>query len=198
MSPYYVLGVFLIIAQLFIFSAVINDPAITMFLLWSCNNFCILLAYACFKKDMQMLMGISYLGLVSQILWILDFGSDTLGFNLSGVADYIYLEGFTYANEVSIGVHLLVPVAILLFSFAVKPTYRSFLYALPYIVFLYIATILLTPPSEDINCIFLGCGITYFPYNIYLWPVYAMASTLIAYGIHLVLYYSWNKVRVGF
>jgi hypothetical protein len=192
------MGAFLVVAQLFIFSAVLNDPKITVFLFWSCNNFCILLAIACFKKDMQMIKGISYLGLVSQILWILDFGSDTLGFDLSGVADYIYLEGFTYANEVSIGVHMIVPVSVLLFSVAAKPTYWSLLYALPYIVFLYIATILFTPPSEDINCVFLGCGnTTYLPYSIFLWPVYAVISTLIAYGVHLVLYYVWNKARVG-
>lgn len=193
------MGIFLVIAQIFIFSAVLNDPAITMFLFWSCNNFCILLAIACYKKDMQMIKGISYLGLVSQILWILDFGSQTLGYDLSGVADYIYLEGFTYANEVSIGVHILVPVSILLFSVAVKPTYKSLIYAFPYIVFLYLATILFTPPSEDINCVFFGCGnTTYLPYNIFLWPVYAIISTLIAYLIHLLLYYGLNKAQAIF
>ena len=196
-NPFYSLGIFLIIAQIFIFSAVLHDPSVAIFLLWSCNNFCIFLAYACYKKDMQMIKGISYLGLVSQILWILDFSSQSLGFNLSGVADYIFLEGFTYANEVSIGVHMVVPIAVLLFSVAIKPTYRSLLVALPYILFLYIATIVFTPPSEDINCVFLGCGnITYLPYNIFLWPLYATISTLIAYGIHLVLYYGWIKTGV--
>ncbi len=148
---------------------------------------------------MQMIKGISYLGLVSQILWILDFGSQALGFHLSGIADYIYLEGFTYTNEVSIGVHMIVPVTVFLFGVSVKPTYKSLIFAFPYIVFLYVATILFTPSSEDINCIFLGCGNTkYLPYNIFLWPLYATVSTLIAYGIHLLFYYGWSKVKACF
>ncbi len=197
LNHFYVMGIFFAIAQLFIFSAVVNDPATTMFLLWSCNNFCIFLIYACYKKDMQMIMGISYLGLISQILWVSDFGSQVFGFNLSGIADYIYLEGFTYTNQVSIGVHVIIPLTILIFSFKTKPAFRSFVYAFPYIVFIYVATILWTPPVEDINCVFLGCGNgQYIPYNIYLWPLYALISTVLSYGIHSLLYYGWRKIIV--
>jgi hypothetical protein len=143
--------------------------------------------------------GISYLGLVSQILWVLDFSSQALGFNLSGIADYIYLEGFTYANEVSVGVHMIVPISVLIFSASTRPTYRSLIFAFPYLAFLYTATILVTPPSEDINSVFFGCGnAAYFPFTMYLWPVYAVISTLLAYGIHLVLYYVWKKFALVF
>lgn len=194
-TPYYWLGALLVIAQLFIFSAVIHNPSIGIFLFWSCNNFCILLIIACYRKDMQMIKGISYLGLVSQILWSLDFLSHYIGFDLSGIADYIFIEGFTFANEVSIGVHMIVPVAILIFTLRTKPTYMSLLYAFPYILFLYVVTIMFTPPVEDINCVFLGCGNgQYLPYNIYLWPLYALISVLFGYIIHLLLYYGWTNI----
>ena len=197
-NPFYMMGIFLVVAQLFIFSAVLHDPSIGIFLFWSCNNFCIFLMYACYKQDMQMIKGISYLGLVSQILWILDFGSHILGFDLSGITDYIYLEGFSYANGVSVGVHIIVPIAVLVFSFRTKPMYTSLLYALPYIVFLYIVTLIWTPPVEDINCVFYGCGNDqYLPYNILLWPLYAVISTLLSYGIHSLLYYGWKKTVVS-
>lgn len=88
-SPYHIMGAFFAVAQIFIFSALLFDPSTRSFLLWSCNNFCILLVIACYRKDIQMILGISYLGLLSQIVWLLDFGSHLLGFNLSGVTDYI-------------------------------------------------------------------------------------------------------------
>lgn len=191
---FYVMGVFLIIAQGFIFSAAVHDPSVAKFLFWSCNNFSIFMLYACYRQDMQMLKGFSYLGLVSQLLWISDFTSHLFGFNLSGITDYIYLEGFTYANEVSIGVHMIVPLAVLIFSARFKPGYRSLVVAFSYIILIYIATILFTPPVEDINCVFNGCGNGRFvPFNIYLWPVYAILSVLIAWGIHYLVYLLWTK-----
>lgn len=188
------MGIFFAIAQGFIFSAVLFDHSLAMYLFWSCNNFCIFLVYACYKKDMQMLMGISYLGLVSQILWVLDLISHTVGYNLSGVSDYIFLEGFTYANEVSIGIHLLIPISVLIFSFRVRPNYRSLKFTIPYILLIYVTTLLFTPYFEDINCVFLGCNNTFIPYNIYLWPLYALVSSLISLGIHVVLYFVSKKV----
>jgi hypothetical protein len=192
------MGIFFAVAQILIFSALLFDPSTRQFLLWSCNNFCILLVIACYRKDIQMIMGISYLGLLSQIVWVLDFVSHILGFNLSGVTDYIYIEGFTYANDVSIAVHIIVPTVILMFSFRVKPRLRSLLFAIPYILFLYVATLIVAPTIEDINCVFKACGNdVYLPYNIYLWPLYAFISTLISYGIHYLLYYGWGSAVVS-
>jgi hypothetical protein len=193
------MGVFFAVAQIFIISALLFDSSTRPFLLWSCNNFCILLIIACYRKDIQMIMGISYLGLVSQIVWVLDFSSHLLGFNLSGVTDYIYTEGFTYANDVSIAVHVIVPTVILMFSFRVKPKPKSLLFAIPYILFLYVATIMLTPAVEDVNCVFHACGNgAYLPYSIYLWPMYAVVSTLISFAIHYLLYYGWGRAVVSF
>jgi hypothetical protein len=191
------MGLFFVTAQLFIFSALLFDSSTRLFLVWSCNNFCIVLAVACYRKDMQMLMGISYLGLIAQIVWVLDFGSYILGFDLSGVTNYLSIEGFTYANNVSIAVHVLIPFIILFFSYKVKPVPRSLLFAFPYILFLYLSTILLTPAVEDINCVFYACGnAVYVPYNIYLWPMYALIVTLISYGIHYFLYYGYQKLSL--
>ncbi len=193
---FHIFGSFFVIAQLFILSALLFDEALRLFLLWSCNNFCILLAYACYKKNMQMLKGVSYLGLVSQIIWVADFNSHFLGFNLSGVSDYIFTEGFTYPNEVSVALHIIVPIAVLLMSFKVKPEIRSIVYASLYAIILYSVTILLGPQSEDINCVFTGCGNNqYLPYNIYVWPLYALISILLSYSIHYFLYGVWNIVK---
>lgn len=119
-----------------------------------------------------MIISISYLGLLSQIVWVLDFSSYLLG-SIFWATDYISIEGFTfYANDVSIAVHIIVPTVILMFSFRVKPRARSLLFAIPYILFLYIVTIMAAPTTEDINCVFKACGNdVYLLYNIYLWPL---------------------------
>jgi hypothetical protein len=200
-DPFTVMGIFFAVSQIFIVSTTLYDPTRTIFLIWSCNNFCIFLAYACHKKNMQMLMGVSYLGLVSQLLWVSDFLSHGLGFDLSGIANYLFIEGFTYANKISTGVHLIIPIAILLFSFRIKPKLSSFLYAVPYVVLLYGVTLALTPAIEDINCVFSGCGNgQYILFNVYLWLPYALVSVLLSYGLHSFLYYGWRKVnpRLGF
>ncbi len=192
----YIFGSFFVIAQLFILSALLFDETLRPLLLWSCNNFCIFLAFACYKKNMQMLKGVSYLGLVSQIIWVADFNAHFLGFNLSGVSDYIFTEGFTYPNGVSIGLHIIVPMVVLLISFKVKPEIRSILYASLYATVLYCITILLGPQSEDINCVFTGCGNNqYLPYNMYVWPIYALITILLSYGIHYLLYGIWNTLK---
>jgi hypothetical protein len=195
-SPYVFMGFFFAVAQILILSALAFDSTTRLFLLWSCNNFCILLIIACYRKDMQMLMGISYLGLLSQTVWLLDFAFSLVGFDFTGVTDYIYTEGFTYANNVSIVIHVMVPTVILLFSFKVKPRLRSLLFAIPYLLCLYVVTIFITPVTEDINCVFRACGNdAYLPYNIYVWPLYATVSAVISYGVHYVSYYGSRRLR---
>lgn len=196
MNRYYIGGLFFVLCELFILSALLPDPDLRIFLFWSCNNFCILLAIACFRRNMQMVMGVSYLGLLTQILWIADFTSSWVGFNISGISDYIYQEGFTYANNVSIFVHLIIPIVILLFTFKFKPVLRSLLYAFVYMIAIYIFSSLLTPPVEDINCVFNGCGNgQYLPFNTYFWLFYATLSILGSYVIHLLIYYGWRFTK---
>ena len=191
-----IFGVFFLIAQLFIVSALMFDEALRPFLLWSCNNFCIFLAVACYFENMQMLKGISYLGLVSQLLWVADFNAHFLGFNLSGVSDYIFIEGYTYPNEVSIALHTIVPMVVLLLSFKIRPEIQSIVYASVYATILFLVTLALGPQSEDINCVFTGCGNTvYLPYTIFVWPLYAFLTILLSYGIHYGLYYFWEIAK---
>lgn len=196
MDPFYWGGLFFIVCELFILSALLPNPDLRIFLFWSCNNFCILLAIACFRRNMQMVMGVSYLGLVTQLFWISDFTSSWVGFNISGISDYIYEEGFTYANDVSIFVHLIIPIVILAFTFKVKPALRSLIYAFIYTIAIYVISFVFTPPIEDINCIFNGCGNgQYVPYNTYLWLFYASVSVLGSYLIHLFIYYGWRLFK---
>ena len=194
-----VAGTFFLLAQAVIFSAIIFDPETRLYVVWSCNNFCFFLAIACYLKNMQMVKGISYVGLVTQFLWAADFVSPYFGFNLSSISDYAAIGGFSYTNTVSVALHFIIPVIVLAISFRVHPERRSLLYSIPYILFLFFATLIFTSAAEDVNCVYLACHLdTYFPFSIpyymWLWPLYAMVPTLLGYLIHEILYHGWHTV----
>lgn len=191
---FFVAGIFFLAVQLLILSSLLFQSESRPLLLWLCNNFCIFLAYACFTKNMQMLKGISYLGLIPQLLWMTDFISPAFGFNVSSITDYIAVDGLTYTNGVSIVLHMIVPPAILLLSFRAFPKPVSLVYGGFYAAFLFLTTLLFGMKSEDINCVKYACDIaTYVPYHIWLWPLAAITLTLITYGFHRILYALWWK-----
>ncbi len=191
----YIVGVFFVIAQIVILSALIIDPETRPLLFWLCNNFCFLLAIACFRNNMQMVKGISYVGLIPQLLWITDFLTHFFGFDFLNTADYIFSEGFTYANKISVVLHMVIPILVVLISFRVIPKLSSLLYSFGYIAFLYIATIAGTTVSRDINCIFNACNQNFnLPYNILLWPVYVVIVSLLGYITHFILYYIYKEI----
>ncbi len=193
---FYSAGVFFLLTQILILSALLPHAETRTYIFWVCNNFSLLLAIACFQRNIQFVKGVSYVALLPQILWIIDFISHFFGLNVLTISDYILTEGYTYANEVSIFVHLFVPVFIIAFSVKYHPEVKSLLYAFSYILGVYLSTILLTPSSEDINCVFEACRLkTYLPYHMWLWPIYASFLILFAYVIHHVLYFGWKKIH---
>lgn len=187
-------GTFFIVIQVLLLSTLVFDPLTRPYLFWLCNNFCLFLAVGCFCKNMQWVKGISYAGLIPQCIWIADFVSSLLGFHMTGITAYISSEGYTYANNISIVLHISVPIVILIFSFRTRPQLVSLLYAIPYIATLFILTYAYTPSALDINCIFSGCNLDEFlPYTVSAWPLYTLTLALCGYGIHRALYYGWGR-----
>jgi hypothetical protein len=188
--------IFFLVTQLVIFTSLGLSSVTQVLLYWSCNNFSFFLAVACYRRDMQMLMGVSYLGLLAQLLWGVDFISHLLGFNLSSVSDYIFYEGFTYANDVSIGLHLVVPIVVLALSLKTKPHWQSLVYAGLYSLGLYVVTLLMTSAIDDVNCVYQGCSLgASLSYHVYEWPLYAAGLILGAFFVHMVLYRLWLRLE---
>ncbi len=189
-------GTFFIVIQLIVASTVVFDPATRPYLFWLCNNFCFFLAIACYLRNMQLVKGISYAGIIPQLLWIFDFTVSLFGIHISNVTAYISSEGYTYANNISIVLHMSVPIVILAFSFRMRPQLRSVLYSIPYILVLFALTYVYTPPAEDVNCLFEACHLDRFlPYTIMAWPFYTIALSFFGYVIHHVVYYTWKKIQ---
>jgi len=185
--------IFFLGVQLIVCSALLFDPETRPLLFWVCNNFCLFLAYACWRRNAQMFKGISYVGLITQMLWVSDFVSPLFGFNLSGIADYITDEGLTYANDVSIALHMCIPLIVLLFSVRIRPEKSSLVYASVYACAVYGGTLLFTPVADDVNCVFEGCRTSLgVPYSVVLWPVYASALIYAGYATHCAVYYVWQ------
>lgn len=186
-------GTFFVVIQLILASTIVFDPDTRPFLFWLCNNFCFFLAIACYLKNMQLVKGISYVGLIPQLVWVTDFVASSLGFNLTGITSYLSREGFTYANNISIVLHMCVPILILVVSFKTRPQLLSILYSLQYVCIIFGATYLFSPRQDDINCVFYACRMdTFLPHTPALWPVYTIIVSFFSYLIHRVLYYGWK------
>jgi len=186
-------ALFLVFLQVIIFVALIDDSATRPLLVWYCNNISLFLAIAFWWGDMQMVKGLSYVGILTQLLWITDFLAHLVGFDLSNTANYIFLGGLTFANDVSIVVHFTIPLIVLWYTASIRPEPRSLLNAIGLIFILFIATLLLTSASDDVNCVYLMCGQQHLPYRIYLWPFYSCLLSIAAYAFHEALYIFYPK-----
>lgn len=157
---------------------------------WYCNNVLVLLAIAFYYNNIQLVKGLSYVGVLTQLYWLLDFVFNLLGFHLSGTTDFVFTESHLLSTIATVIVHVVSPLAVLALTARVMPRPVSLLYAWGYTVALFVVTLFFTTPGRDINCVFSACSPTawYGWWDPYLWPVALLGMTVIAYGLHYGLY----------
>ncbi|MEK7063717.1 MAG: hypothetical protein AAB955_03450 [Patescibacteria group bacterium] len=177
-------GVFVVLQVLVVF-AFLNPPREYLFL-WYCNHVLILFAFAILTRNAQMVKGLSYVGMLTQLYWILDFTFNVLGLRLSGATDFVFTEGFAFSTVVTVIVHLVTPLVALLFTIRIRPQPISLVYAWVYAAGLYTVTLLFAQPALDVNCVFSGCNPTGFGglWDLYLWPAALIVLTSIAFALH--------------
>lgn len=193
--PYYVPTAFFILMQGMLLGALMREDSTRLLLFWYCNNISFFFAIAFWEKKLQIVKGLSYVGILTQLLWISDFLSHLVGFDLSNTANYVFIEGFTFANDVSVMVHFGVPIVALLYTVRVRPEPYSLFYSMLYIGGLYVATIAGTAPLDDINCVYNACSQYPFPYHAILWPLYLVLLSLGGFALHEGLYRLWARYR---
>lgn len=196
----YVAAVFFAAVQILVLLSFLPDRSTWTLLFWYCNNISFFLAIAFYQRNHQLVKGLSYVGLLAQLLWVADFVSHLFDIHLSNTADYVFVEGLTFANEVTVFLHLTVPFIALAYTLRERPQPHSLLYSLVYIIGLYAATLAGTAPQDDVNCVFNACSQYEFSYHILLWPLYLILLSLAAYAIHEYLYrfyaYVSHRLRV--
>jgi len=179
--------------QLFILYALLGEEWSRPLIFWYCNNIPLFFAIAFYEGNAQLAKGLSYVGLLPQLLWTIDFLGHLVGFDLSNTANYIFVEGFTFANDVSVIAHMTVPFLILALTLRERPRPYSLLYSIVFIIGLWAATIAGTSFVDDVNCVWNACSSYLFPYHVLLWPLYMIALSLAAYAIHDGLYLLYRR-----
>ncbi len=193
--PYLVPALFFAIMQALVLSALMQTQPARALLFWYCNNVSFFFAIAFWDGNLQMVKGLSYVGILPQLLWLSDFLSHLVGFDLSNTANYIFIEGLTFSSGVSVFIHFGIPLVALVYTARVRPAPRSLYYSALFAGGLYIATVAGTSPADDMNCVFNACTHGTFPYHVIFWPLYMAVLVLGAFGLHESLYLLDRKYR---
>ena len=185
--------VFFVIMALVVLWALLPHEWSRTLVFWYCNNISLFFAIAFYEDNMQLVKGLSYVGILPQLLWISDFISHLVGFDLANTANYIFVEGFTFSNNVSVILHMTVPIIAILYTFRIRPRPQSLFYSIVFIIGLYVMTLAGTAPADDVNCVFNACLQFSFHYNAIIWPLEMIILALGGYALHEGLYLLFQK-----
>lgn len=174
--------VFFLVVQIFIFFEFYRSPKAASDIFWYCNHISLLYMIAFALRRTQMVIGLMCVGIVIQLLWLVDFIGHLFGINIMNAADYMFVGSFDYIKIVTLVVHMLIPGAVLYWIGGIQPKVHALGYAFLYIVPVYILTLLFSTRPENINCVFAPCA-AFVPHAVYvaLWPVYAFGVTALTF-----------------
>lgn len=181
--------------QSLVLGSLLREESTRVMIFWYCNNVSFFFAVAFWEGRVQFVKALSYVGILPQLLWLADFLSHLLGFDLSNTANYVFVEGFTFSNNVTVLIHFGIPLIALYYVAHIRPKPYSLFYSFLFAGGMYIATIAGTFSADDINCVFNACSQYPFAYHIVLWPLYMAILTLGGYALHEGLYLLLRRYR---
>ena len=171
-----------------------------VFYFWYCNHIPLLFSIAFFFKQYQVVKGLIGVGLIPQILWILDLTLYGLFSNeLFGFTHYFFeLESIAQMVSVLI-IHIFSSLLAFLFTISSKSNKNSLYISLVYILLLQIITLIFTDPSLNINCVQEICGIENFTpplYSYYFFILTFVVMVLPAYVLQILAFNFYeNRIK---
>ncbi|MFT4326768.1 MAG: hypothetical protein ACMXYK_04660 [Candidatus Woesearchaeota archaeon] len=160
MAPlkYMLLGVFFLIVQIIFGFIFFRGPDTFNTILSVCHHIPLLFAIGFFLKKDQFIKGLIHIGLIGQVLWIIDYMSFIFtGSHIWGFTDYMQnITSIVYIIMILI-VHFLSTFLALGFVYKIKPERKSIIYSVVYGMILYIIILLFTRPERNVNCVFEFC-----------------------------------------
>ncbi|MFP4401966.1 MAG: hypothetical protein ACLFPL_01940 [Candidatus Nanoarchaeia archaeon] len=188
-------GLIFFCIQIFIFA--INFQAEDKsFYYWFCNHIPILLSLAFFTKQYQIVKGLISVGLISQLLWIIDLSLGYFEIILFGFTSYVF-ELESLLSVVSIlFIHVFSTLLALMFTIHIQPTRKSLYVSFIYLILLQIITLTLTPEFENINCVYEICGVESLtpPFFSLLWSILTFIVMIIpAFFIQIGIFKLYEK-----
>jgi hypothetical protein len=168
-----VFGVVFLAIQVFIFS--INLQADDKsFYFWFCNHIPILFSLAFFTKQYQLVKALISVGLLPQLIWILDLTLyGIFDITLFGFTNYFFTLESTLKMFSTLLIHVFSTLLALLFTYKIPVESKSLKLSFLYLIILSIVTFLFTKSSSNVNCLHQICGIESLtpPLFPFLWPI---------------------------
>ena len=196
-NKYYLAGTFFLILQIgLIYKYTFLLPFSNI--LWFCSHTPIIFAIAFFTKKTNIIKTLISVGLIPQIIWIIDYlGKLTLGIFIFGATDYMFIEMPPISYTISVFEHFLSTILALALTYKIKPQKKSLIYAFIYLLVILILSISLTTEDYNYNLtrhILIGEEFT-FPGYTYAWIFLAMAIVVIPTHYFQVLLYNLTRKK---
>jgi hypothetical protein len=180
-NKFTVTGIFFLILQLMLIYKYTHILAFSN-MLWFCSHTPILFAIGFFMKNMNIIKSLICVGLIPQIIWIIDFvGKILFGTFIFGVTDYMFLNMTIFTFSVSVIEHFLSAPLALLLTYKYKTEKKVLVYALIYLIIILFLSITLNAEDYNYNLvrnIRIFDEFTFKGYTI-AWPLLAMILVVI-------------------
>ncbi|MFT4244772.1 MAG: hypothetical protein ACMXYB_04955 [Candidatus Woesearchaeota archaeon] len=196
---HFIIGCIFLFLQLFIYIVNMGSESL-VFYYWYCNHIPILFSIAFFFKQYQVVKGLIGVGLIPQILWILDLSLYAIfSFQLFGFTQYFFeLESIAQMISILI-IHVFSSLLALVFTISIRPNKKSLYVSLVYVLLLQIITLIFTTPSLNINCVEEICGLENFTpplYSYYFFILTFVVMVLPAYILQILAFNLYeNRIR---
>lgn len=169
---YHIVGGFFLLLQLFVIFGNYSATQYDTFF-WFCNHALLLFAFGFFSKNTDLIKGLINVGFLAQLVWSIDFlGRIFFGVHLFNITNYIFENPNSLWTLLTIIIHLFATTLALYMTRTIKPTTKTLLYSIIYLITLYITTLLFTDPQNNINWIYEIGGFIGYSSSLYtlFWP----------------------------
>lgn len=135
---------------------------------WYCDIVPILFAFSFFTKNWQMAKGIINIGLLGQLIFVVQLTYMLItGHSLFTIA----IGELSLSNTIITYFLHLSALAVLIFSYKIKPNKKSLIYSLGFLIVLYTLTLIFTSAYQNINNVYSSDILSNFdiPHYTQLW-----------------------------
>ena len=151
---FYLIGIFFIILQFmllykYLYLAEFNN------MLWFCSHAPLLFGLAFFFKKIKIIKGLISVGLIIQLIWIVDYlGKLLFGIYLIGTTDYMFLYQSTFFSYIVSVIEHFSSILALFLTYKYKPKKEIFYYSFFYLIIILIFTLIFSSPEENFNLVY--------------------------------------------
>lgn len=170
---YIIIGLFFLTLQLLVILGSYDAKRYDTFF-WFCNNALFFFALGFFTKNYSLIKGLINVGFLGQLVWTIDFlGKIIFDVFIFNVTNYIFNSPSNVWTLLTITIHMFATSLALYVTRNIKPTSKTLIYSVAYMMILYIGVIIYTLPSNNVNWVFKIGGEIAYSSSMYtlFWPV---------------------------